>query len=211
MYELVYLECGEMAATFNMLRANDLIWSFVVNNYLMGKAPFPFDLLYWNSDSTRMPAAMHSYYLRNMYLENKLVQPDELELCGTPIDLTRIETPAFILSTRDDHIAPWKSTYAATQLYKGPVKFCLAASGHIAGVVNHPAAEKYSYWTNPKKPGIPENWLEGAVEHSGSWWPEWEKWLKKFGGDKVDARIPGDYGLEVIEPAPGSFALVRLR
>ncbi|MBO43062.1 MAG: class I poly(R)-hydroxyalkanoic acid synthase [Rhodospirillaceae bacterium] len=206
-----YLEGGEMAATFNMLRANDLIWSFVVNNYLMGKAPFPFDLLYWNSDSTRMPAAMHSYYLRNMYLENKLVQPDELELCGTPIDLTRIETPAFILSTRDDHIAPWKSTYAATQLYKGPVKFCLAASGHIAGVVNHPAAEKYSYWTNPKKPEIPENWLEGAVEHSGSWWPEWEKWLKKFGGDKVDARIPGDYGLEVIEPAPGSFALVRLR
>ena len=211
MNERGYLEGGEMAATFNMLRANDLIWSFVVNNYLMGKAPFPFDLLYWNSDSTRMPAAMHSYYLRNMYLENKLVQPDELELCGTPIDLTRIETPAFILSTRDDHIAPWKSTYAATQLYKGPVKFCLAASGHIAGVVNHPAAEKYSYWTNPKKPGIPENWLEGAVEHSGSWWPEWEKWLKKFGGDKVDARIPGDYGLEVIEPAPGSFALVRLR
>ncbi len=206
-----YLEGGEMAATFNMLRANDLIWSFVVNNYLMGKAPFPFDLLYWNSDSTRMPAAMHSFYLRNMYLENKLVQPDELELCGTPIDLTRIETPAFILSTRDDHIAPWKSTYAATQLYKGPVKFCLAASGHIAGVVNHPAAEKYSYCTNPKKPEIPENWLEGAVEHSGSWWPEWEKWLKKFVGDKVDARIPGDYGLEVIEPAPGSFALVRLR
>ncbi|MBE90713.1 MAG: class I poly(R)-hydroxyalkanoic acid synthase [Rhodospirillaceae bacterium] len=211
MNERGYLEGGEMATTFNMLRANDLIWSFVVNNYLMGKAPFPFDLLYWNSDSTRMPAAMHSYYLRNMYLENKLVQPDELELCGTPIDLTRIDTPAFILSTREDHIAPWKSTYAATQLYKGPVKFCLAASGHIAGVVNHPVAEKYSYWTNPKKPKIAENWLEDAVEHSGSWWPEWTKWLKKFGGEMVDARVPGDHDLDVIEPAPGSFALVRLR
>ena len=211
MNERGYLEGGEMATTFNMLRANDLIWSFVVNNYLMGKAPFPFDLLYWNSDSTRMPAAMHSYYLRNMYLENKLVQPDELELCGTPIDLTRIDTPAYILSTREDHIAPWKSTYAATKLYKGPVKFCLAASGHIAGVVNHPVAEKYSYWTNPKKPKIAENWLEDAVEHSGSWWPEWTKWLKKFGGEMVDARVPGDHDLDVIEPAPGSFALVRLR
>jgi len=210
MNERGYLEGSEMATTFNMLRANDLIWSFVVNNYLMGKAPFPFDLLYWNSDSTRMPAAMHSYYLRNMYLENKLAKPDALKLCGTPIDLTRIETPAFILSTREDHIAPWKSTYAATQLYKGPVTFCLAASGHIAGVANHPAAEKYSYWTNAKKPKTPETWLENAVEHPGSWWPEWTKWLKKFGGGTVAARVPGDHDLEVIEAAPGSYAMVRL-
>lgn len=137
-----YLEGSEMATTFNMLRANDLIWSFVVNNYLMGKDPFPFDLLYWNSDSTRMPAAMHSFYLRNMYLENKLIEPNGITLCDTPIDLTRIEIPVCVLSTREDHIAPWKSTYAATQTYKGPVKFLLAASGHIAGVVNPPNPDK---------------------------------------------------------------------
>jgi polyhydroxyalkanoate synthase len=211
MNERGYLEGSEMAHTFNMLRANDLIWSFVINNYLMGRAPFPFDLLYWNSDSTRMPAAMHSYYLRNMYLENKLVETDGLTLCGTPIDLSLIKTPTFILSTREDHIAPWKATYAATQIYGGPVKFCLAASGHIAGVVNPPAAEKYSYWTNSKKPKTPESWLENATEHPGSWWPEWAKWLTKFGGGKIDARVPGDGELEVIEEAPGSYALVRLK
>jgi len=211
MNERGYLEGSEMAATFNMLRANDLIWSFVVNNYLMGRDPFPFDLLFWNSDSTRMPAAMHSYYLRNMYLENRLVEPDALELCGTPIDLSRIETPAFILSTRDDHIAPWKSTYAATQLYKGPVKFCLAASGHIAGVVNPPGAEKYSYWTNSRKPKKPETWLKNAVEHPGSWWPEWIKWLKKFGGGQIPARVPGDGKLETSEDAPGSYVCQRLQ
>ena len=209
MDERGYLEGSEMATTFNMLRSNDLIWSFVINNYLMGKDPFPFDLLYWNSDSTRMPAAMHSYYLRTMYQENKLVQPGALTLKDTPIDLTAIETPSFILSTREDHIAPWKSTYRATQLYSGPVKFVLAASGHIAGVVNHPAAEKYCYWSDSKTPKNPDKWLDGATEHPGSWWPEWRKWIKKFDGGQIKARQPGDGKLKPIENAPGSYVMVK--
>lgn len=209
-----YLEGSEMATTFNMLRANDLIWSFVVNNYLMGKDPFPFDLLYWNSDSTRMPAAMHSFYLRKMYLENKLIEPDGITLCGTPIDLTRIEIPVCVLSTREDHIAPWKSTYAATQTYKGPVKFLLAASGHIAGVVNPPNPEKpkYSHWTNTKNPATPEEWLDTATEHPGSWWPEWLKWIKRQSGQKKTApRIPGSVEkYPAIEAAPGSYVKARI-
>ena len=204
-----YLEGAHMATTFNMLRANDLIWSFVVNNYLLGKDPFPFDLLYWNSDSTRLPAAMHSYYLRNMYQENLLVKPGGLTFDGVAIDLTTIETPAFMLSAKEDHIAPWASTYAATQLFSGPVKFVLAASGHIAGVVNPPAAGKYSHWTNTKNPKDPKAWLAGAKEHTGSWWPTWSKWAAKYGGGKVAARVPGDRKLKVIEDAPGSYVAVR--
>ena len=157
-----------------MLRANDLIWSFVVNNYLLGKQPFPFDLLYWNSDSTRMPAAMHSFYLRNMYQENLLVKPGGITLGGVPIDLRKIKTPAFLLSTREDHIAPWRSTYAATQLYSGPVKFVLSASGHIAGVVNPPGS-KYGHWQNDNNPPTPEEWLAGATADPDSWWPAWEQ------------------------------------
>ena len=157
-----YLEGREMATTFNMLRANDLIWSFVVNNYLMGKEPFPFDLLYWNSDSTRMPYAMHSFYLRKFYQENRLIEPGGISLCGVPIDLRKIRIPVYMLSTREDHIAPWASTYAATQLYRGKTTFVLAGSGHIAGVVNPPSAEKYGYWTNPALPPDPEDWLAGA-------------------------------------------------
>ncbi len=209
MAEKGYLEGAHMATTFNMLRANDLIWSFVVNNYLLGKDPFPFDLLYWNSDSTRLPAAMHSYYLRNMYQKNLLVKPGGLTFDGVAIDLTTIETPAFMLSAKEDHIAPWASTYAATQLFSGPVKFVLAASGHIAGVVNPPAAGKYSYWTNPKNPKEPKAWLAGAKEHPGSWWPTWSKWAAKYGGGKVAARVPGDRKLKVIEDAPGSYVAVR--
>ncbi|WP_119458849.1 class I poly(R)-hydroxyalkanoic acid synthase [Rhodospirillaceae bacterium SYSU D60014] len=204
-----YLEGGAMATTFNMLRANDLIWSFVVNNYLLGKDPFPFDLLYWNSDATRMPAAMHSFYLRRMYHENLLVQPGGITLKGVPIDLTRIKTPSFILSTREDHIAPWKSTYKATQLYSGPVRFVLAGSGHIAGIVNPPEAEKYQYWTNDELPESPESWLKTATPHPGSWWPEWATWIARFGGGKVSARRPGDGKLAVIEDAPGSYVKVR--
>ncbi len=204
-----YLEGGAMANTFNMLRANDLIWSFVVNNYLMGRDPFPFDLLYWNSDSTRMPAEMHSFYLRNMYQKNKLVEPGGIELDGVPIDLGKIKTPTFILSTREDHIAPWKSTYAATQIYKGPIKFCLAGSGHIAGVVNPPKNKKYGHWTNDETPAEADEWLAGAVETAGSWWPEWRKWIKKYAGGSVPARIPGDGKLKVLEDAPGSYALAR--
>ncbi|MEQ8586270.1 MAG: class I poly(R)-hydroxyalkanoic acid synthase [Thalassobaculaceae bacterium] len=206
-----YLDGRAMATTFNMLRANDLIWSFVVNNYLMGKEPFPFDLLYWNSDSTRMPAAMHSFYLRNMYQRNKLIEPGGITLDGVPVDLTQVKLPTFVLSTREDHIAPWKSTYAATQVYKGPVKFVLAMSGHIAGVVNPPSdPPKYGYWTKPgRAPKDPEKWLAGATPHEGSWWPEWKTWLDKQGGGQVPARVPGDGKLKPIEDAPGSYVAVK--
>jgi polyhydroxyalkanoate synthase len=204
-----YLEGAEMATTFNMLRANDLIWSFVVNNYLLGKDPFPFDLLYWNADSTRMPAAMHSFYLRRMYQENLLVEPGGIELAGVPVDLSKVALPVFMLSTREDHIAPWHSTYAATQLFSGPVKFVLAASGHIAGVVNPPASGKYGHWTNPKNPKNPDTWLKGAKEQAGSWWPTWSKWLARKSGAKVAARQPGDGKLAVIEDAPGSYVKVK--
>jgi len=200
-----YLEASSMANTFNMLRANDLIWSFVVNNYLLGKDPFPFDLLYWNCDSTRLPAAMHSFYLRNMYQENLLVEPGGITLGDVPIDLTTVDIPSFILSTKEDHIAPWKATYAATQLYSGSVKFCLSGSGHIAGVVNPPSAEKYGYWTNSRNPKSPDGWLKGATQHTGSWWPEWKKWLGRYSGGKVPARVPGDGGLKPLEEAPGSY------
>ncbi len=206
-----YLEGAHMATTFNMLRANDLIWSFVVNNYLLGKDPFPFDLLYWNSDSTRMPAAMHSFYLRKMYQENLLVEAGGIELKGVPIDLTKVKTPTFMLSTKEDHIAPWASTYAATQLFSSQVRFVLAASGHIAGVVNPPASGKYNYWTNAKNPEDPEDWLGGATEHPGSWWPEWAKWVGKHSGGKVPARAPGAGKLKVIEDAPGAYVAVKAR
>ena len=212
MGERGYLEGSEMATTFNMLRANDLIWSFVVNNYLMGKDPFPFDLLYWNSDSTRLPAAMHSFYLRKMYLENKLIEPGGIELAGTPIDLSKVKTPSFVLSTRGDHIAPWKSTYAAVNTYGGPVRFCLAGSGHIAGIINPPTPDKpkYGYWLYNRKMKDPNAWLEKATRHDGSWWPEWKAWLKKYAGSQVDAREPGCGKTEPIEPAPGSYVKVRI-
>jgi polyhydroxyalkanoate synthase len=197
-----------MHATFNMLRANDLIWSFVVNNYLLGKSPFPFDLLYWNADSTRMPAAMHSFYLRKMYQENLLARPGGITLGGVPIDLRKIKTPAFLLSTREDHIAPWRSTYAATQLYSGPVKFVLSASGHIAGVVNPPGS-KYGHWENENDPPTPEEWLAGATQRPDSWWPIWEGWVAKYSGGEVPARQPGDGKLKPIEDAPGSYVKIR--
>src|SRR5213079_1096252 len=199
-----YLEAREMHTTFNMLRANDLIWSFVVNNYLLGKSPFPFDLLYWNADSTRMPAAMHSFYLRKMYQENLLAQPGGITLGGVPIDLRKIRTPAYLLSTREDHIAPWRSTYAATQLYAGPVKFVLSASGHIAGVVNPPGG-KYGHWENEENPPTPEEWLATATAYPDSWWPLWERWISQYTAGEVPARHPGDGKLKPIEDAPGSY------
>ena len=153
MNERGYLEGSEMASTFNLLRANDLVWSFVINNYLMGKDPFPFDLLYWNSDSTRMPARMHSFYLRNMYLKNLLGVPGGITLEGVPIDLSKVKVPAYFISTAEDHIAPWKTTYKGSQYLGGDVRFVLGGSGHIAGIVNPPAAKKYHYWTNEAQPG----------------------------------------------------------
>nr|WP_294577910.1 class I poly(R)-hydroxyalkanoic acid synthase [uncultured Rhodopila sp.] len=205
-----YLEGSEMATTFNMLRANDLIWSFVVNNYLMGNDPFPFDLLYWNADSTRMPAKMHSFYLRKMYQENLLKEPGAIELDGVGIDLGKIQTPAYFLSTREDHIAPWKSTYRGTQLLGGPKRFVLAASGHIAGVVNPPEGGKYGHWISTELPPDADAWFQGATEMAGSWWPDWQRWILSHGKAQVAARVPGDGKLAVIEDAPGSYVQVRL-
>jgi polyhydroxyalkanoate synthase len=204
-----YLEGAEMAASFNMLRANDLIWSFVINNYLMGKEPFPFDLLYWNSDSTRMPAAMHSFYLRKCYLENKLKDPGGVTLGGEPIDLRKIKIPAYWVSTREDHIAPWKTTYAGTQIFKGPKRFVLAGSGHIAGVVNPPTSQKYGYWTNDELPPNPEAWLADAEEHPGSWWKDWAAWNASHAGPMVPARQPGSDRLPPLEDAPGSYVKIK--
>ncbi len=205
-----YLEGSEMSTTFNMLRANDLIWSFVVNNYLLGNDPFPFDLLYWNSDSTRMPARMHSFYLRNMYQDNKLAEPGGITLAGTPIDLSRVKVPAYFLSTREDHIAPWRATYRGTQLLGGKNRFILAASGHIAGVVNPPDGGKYSHWINPELPAEPEEWLAGATEIAGSWWPDWQRWITSHDKRQAKARVPGDGKLPALEDAPGSYVKVLL-
>ena len=210
MQERGYLEGSEMAATFNMLRANDLIWSFVVNNYLLGKDPFPFDLLFWNSDSTRMPAKMHTFYLRNMYIRNALIEPGGITLAGEPIDLRKIDVPSAFVSTIEDHIAPWKSTYMGAKRLPGPVKFILGGSGHIAGIVNPPAANKYHYWTDTQLPATADEWLAAAQRHDGSWWPEWNAWVSQSGGDKVPARTPGAGGLKPIEDAPGAYAKLRL-
>ncbi len=211
MAERGYLEGSEMATTFNLLRANDLIWSFVVNNYLLGKEPFPFDLLYWNSDSTRMPAKMQTFYLRNMYIGNKLIQPDALEIAGQRIDLGRIKTPAYFLSTLEDHIAPWKSTYSGARRLPGPVTFTLAGSGHIAGVVNPPSANKYCHWVSGTDlPDSADQWLERAQRHEGSWWNHWHQWVESFDARRVPARTPGDGKLPVLEDAPGSYVKVRL-
>ena len=199
-----YLQGREMATTFNMLRANDLIWSFVVQNYLMGQEPFPFDLLFWNDDSTRMPAAMHSFYLRRMYQQNDLVKPGGIELAGVKLDLRKIKVPSYILSTREDHIAPWKSTYRATQLYGGPVRFVLAASGHIAGVTNPPEAGKYSHWIANELPTEPDAWFESATELAGSWWPDWQRWVLSQDKANVPARVPAN----ALEDAPGSYVKV---
>jgi polyhydroxyalkanoate synthase len=212
MSERGYLEGTEMAGTFNMLRSNDLIWSFVVNNYLMGKDPFPFDLLYWNSDSTRMPAAMHSFYLRNMYMKNLLKEPGGIMIGDVEIDLRKIRIPAYFISTVEDHIAPWQSTYLGAQLFGGPTKFVLGGSGHIAGIVNPPVANKYGFWTNAAKamPATPEEFFAGAKQNEGSWWTDWQAWVTAQDDATVAARDPAKGKLGVIEDAPGSFAKFRL-
>jgi polyhydroxyalkanoate synthase len=210
MERLGYLEGHHMGEAFNLLRENDLIWFFFVNNYLMGRDPSAFDLLYWNSDSTRMPAKMHSFYLRNMYHRNVLKEAGGITLAGVPIDLRNIDVPVYFLSTREDHIAPWRSTYAGTRLVSGPVRFVLGASGHIAGVINPPSANKYGYWTNSALPADPEAWLAGAELHQGSWWSDWTKWIAPHGGGQVPARQPGSGGLAAIEDAPGSYVKVRV-
>jgi polyhydroxyalkanoate synthase len=206
-----YLDGSEMASTFNMLRANDLIWSFVVNNYLMGKDPFPFDLLFWNSDATRMPPKMHSFYLREMYQKNNLIVPGAIEMNGVGIDLANVKVPVYLQAGKDDHIAPYQSVFKATKHFAGPTRFMLAGSGHIAGVVNPPEPVKYQHWTNDrrKKYDTPDAWLADATEHPGSWWPDWIKWMQKHSGKMVPARVPGEGKLPVLEDAPGSYVKVR--
>ncbi len=198
-----------MKQTFSLLRANDLIWSFVINNYLMGREPFPFDLLYWNDDATNMPAAMHSFYLRKLYRDNLLAQPGGVTMKKTPIDMRVVKTPCYFLSTKEDHIAPWKATYATTQMLKGPVSFTLAASGHVAGVINPPDKKKYCYWHADKTPGAPDEWLEQTKQYEGSWWPHWCSWLKKHAGPEVPPRTPGEGPLKPIEEAPGSYVKMK--
>ena len=209
MEEHGYLDSAKMANSFNLLRSNDLIWPYVINNYFRGKEPMAFDLLYWNSDATRMPAANHSFYLRNCYLENNLAR-GEMVIGGEKIDVKSVKVPIYNLATREDHIAPAKSVLVGSKCFGGPVKFVLAGSGHIAGVINPPARQKYQYWTGAKPTSANlERWLAKATEHPGSWWPDWLAWVKAHGAAQVPARIPGGGKIEPIEDAPGSYVKVR--
>jgi len=203
------LEGAKMAMAFNMLRSNDLIWSYVVSNYLKGKPPSSFDLLHWNSDATRMPAANHSYYLRNCYLENRL-SAGTMVLDNTLLDLSKIKVPIYNLATREDHIAPADSVLYGSQFFGGPVKYVLSGSGHIAGVVNPPSSGKYQYWTNDNIRDVTlADWLKGAEEHPGSWWLDWRAWLQTIDSEEVAARTVGAAALPPIEDAPGSYVRVR--
>jgi polyhydroxyalkanoate synthase len=196
----------DLAFAFNALRANDLIWSYVVSNYLLGGAPQAFDLLYWNGDSTNLPGPMYCEYVRNTYLENRLCVPGAVENCGVPVDLSRVDRPAFILATREDHIVPWHAAYRTLRLFSGEMTFVLGASGHIAGVVNPPAAGKRSYWVATEYSRDPDEWLAGAKEERGSWWPLWAQWLERFKGEARQApEKTGSAKYKAIEPAPGRY------
>ncbi|KAB1076259.1 PHA/PHB synthase family protein [Methylobacterium planeticum] len=203
-----YLDGARMANAFNMLRPNDLIWSYVVNNYVKGKAPMAFDLLYWNADATRMPAANHSFYLRNCYLENNLAK-GKMVIGNVRLDLKKVKVPVFNLATREDHIAPARSVFEGSSKFGGKVDYVLAGSGHIAGVVNPPAKPKYGYWTGGAAKGRLEDWIEAATEHKGSWWPYWFSWLEKQAPERVPARIPGAGGLASLGPAPGTYVRMK--
>jgi len=200
----------DLAMVFSMLRANDLIWSYVVSNYLKGKTPLPFDILYWNSDPTNMPGNMYISYIQNMYLENKLVQPGELTMCGESIDLSQVTTPSYFLSTIDDHIAPWNGTYKTVDLFEGPVDFVLGGSGHIAGVINPPAKNKRNYWIDGEHGKGAEHWLKTATSQPGSWWRYWIEWLAQYQDGEVDApKAPGNNSYTEVEPAPGRYVRKR--
>jgi len=204
------LKGSELAATFSFLRPNDLVWNYVVGNYLKGETPPPFDLLYWNSDSTNLPGPMYCWYVRNAYLENKLKDPGAVTVCGEPLDFGRIDVPAFFYASREDHIVPWQSAYASAQLVKSKAQFVLGASGHIAGVINAPSKNKRSFWTQAKLPASPQAWFDGAKESPGSWWPTWVQWLNPHGGKLVAApKGYGDRKHRVIEPAPGRYVQVK--
>jgi polyhydroxyalkanoate synthase len=202
------LSAQTMADTFNSLRSNDLVWNYVVDNYYIGKHPPPFDLLYWNADQTRMPKALHLFYLRQFYRDNALTE-GKMTLLGEKLSLKDVKIPIFLQSSKEDHIAPAKSVYQSAQKYGGPVEYIIAGSGHIAGVINHPSANKYQYWTNPNVKGALEDWQAFATEHPGSWWPHWDSWLTRISGDDVDARRPGDGELQPLCDAPGEYVKVR--
>ncbi len=202
-----YLDGKSMASTFSMMRANDLVWHFVINNYLLGKPPSQFDLLYWNSDSTRLPAAMHSYYLRKMYLENRLVEPGGIRILDVDIDIAKVDIPTVFISTELDHIAPWRSTYSGARNFSKPPRFILGQSGHIAGIINPPAKGKYGYWTRATRtlPVSADKWLESANFKEGSWWPDWERWLKRLSGKSIPAFAPGSETYPPLVDAPGTY------
>src|SRR3974390_106841 len=209
MRESGVLEGARMAMAFNMLRSNDLIWSYVVSNYLKGQPPAAFDLLHWNSDATRMPAANHSYYLRNCYLENRL-STGTMVLDNTLLDLSKVKVPVYNLATREDHIAPADSVLYGSQFFGGPVRFVLSGSGHIAGVVNPPSTNKYQYWINDNISDISlQDWLKAAQEHKGSWWPDWRGWLASIDAEEVAARNIGSEALPPVEGAAGRYVRVR--
>jgi polyhydroxyalkanoate synthase len=208
------LKGQELATTFSFLRPNDLVWNYVVGNYLKGETPPPFDLLYWNGDSTNLPGPMYCWYLRHMYLQNELKQPGKLTVCGESVDLGAIEAPFFVYGSREDHIVPWTAAYASIPLIHGDKTFVLGASGHIAGVINPPAKGKRSYWTNDrtnaKLPAKAEAWFDGATEHPGSWWTAWSDWLKPHGGKLANApKTPGSAKFKAIEPAPGRYVKAK--
>ncbi|MCY7316302.1 MAG: class I poly(R)-hydroxyalkanoic acid synthase [Rubrivivax sp.] len=204
------LKGQELATTFSFLRPNDLVWNYVVGNYLKGETPPPFDLLYWNGDSTNLPGPMYCWYLRHMYLQNELRQPGALTVCGQKIDLGQIRAPFFVYGSREDHIVPWTAAYASMPLINGNKTFVLGASGHIAGVINPPAKGKRSHWTNKQLPATAAAWLAGATEHPGSWWPVWSDWLKTMGGKLVNApKAPGSTRFKAIEPAPGRYVKAK--
>jgi polyhydroxyalkanoate synthase len=207
-----FLDGRYMAATFNLLRGRDLIWNYVVSNYLLGDEPPPFDLLHWNSDTTNLPAGWHRNYLDTLYKGNKLVESGGITVAGTPIDLSKVKTPTYIQAGREDHIAPPQSVWKIMDHFAGDKRFVLAGSGHIAGVVNPPAAGKYQYWVNDTPCGSLQSFIDGATEHQGSWWPDWIEWLTKRGPKTVEAkgaRIPGKGKLKAIEDAPGRYVKAR--
>ncbi|QII86078.1 class I poly(R)-hydroxyalkanoic acid synthase [Bordetella hinzii] len=207
------MSARDLATTFSFLRPNELVWNYVVANYLKGQTPPAFDLLFWNADSTNLPGPFFSWYFRNTYLENNLKVPGVAQAAGTPLDLSRLSMPAYIYGSREDHIVPWQSAYASTQLLRGPMRFVLGASGHIAGVVNPPAKKRRSFWADESGaalPGDPNAWLARAVEHPGSWWPDWTQWLAGHAGKQVAARRKlGSKKYAPIEPAPGRYVKVR--
>jgi polyhydroxyalkanoate synthase len=204
-----YLDGRNMAVTFNMLRSNDLLWRYVIQNYLIGQTPPAFDILYWNSDGTRVPGRVHSYLVRNFFLENRLIEPGGMEMYSVGIDVGQIATPTYCVAASGDHIVPWRGTFKMREVLGGPVRFILTKGGHIAGIINPPAKKKRAYWTNEDSTTDPDAWLADATEHEGSWWVDWVPWLKERSGDQVPPPPMGNEEFSPIMNAPGTYVLER--